>query len=814
MNDRPGRADFFACLLLGVLVGACYASELLGRRSFFFFDVSSLNLPARAWAFRQIEAGYFPEWCTHWYAGFPFVAESQSGVYYPPNYVFFLFLPSWYGTTLAYVAHLWLAGIGAYVLFRRWSSKEGSWLGAAAFAVGGRLLEHQIHAAVVETIAWLPLVLCLILRSVENGDRRALWWAALAAGFQALAGSLQTLVICHLTMFVFLASIVGWNPPGLRRGIGAILVVALSALLLSAALLVPTFELFQQSPRSGGGGGSAWANFGALSPVRWVEFILPGAFGSPAFSTAWLDHREPIFETGLYHGGVVVLLAFVGGFAAGDRRRRAAFAGLALVFVGLSLAAGEMNLVGAGLRKLPIFSGVRVPARYLLLVGLGMCLLAALGWDDLAQRRGNPRGRLMLAALVVVAFAAVALSWMYGSLLRDAPPPINAPRLQEFLSRLRRGMYEVDAPRMLATIAAVAFLLFAARVPPLRWAVFVCLAFDLGWTVRFKYPTIEPAFHAEPKSVETLDRLCDPDPPRAYVRWAINQARKIDLRTDGWRLSMEPYRRIGECLYYERGPLFDVGVFPDRGNLPLQPRRLGDFTAAIADEERLMRVLGISYCMSPTAVHADRVVYRGVGCVIERLPNASPYAMFTNSVERLPTAEVLARLTSPTFDPAVDVVLEGEARAPAVAKRTARALAIWHGPNRLELDIDAASAGVVLVHEMHEDGWTATIDGKPAAIERANWLFMAVPVESGTHRVVLSYAPVSVRWGRWTSSLMLLAWVVVGLRRLTFSPPLPLDRPTLHPWMLVAAFLTVFAASWAILGARWTDAFPTILDPR
>ena len=122
MNGRPGRVDLLACIHLGALIGACYALELLGFKSFFFFDVSSLNLPSRDWAFRQIRVGHFPEWCTHWYLGFPFIAESQSGVYYPPNYFYFLLSPSWYATTLAYTSHLWLAGIGSYFLFRRSSS--------------------------------------------------------------------------------------------------------------------------------------------------------------------------------------------------------------------------------------------------------------------------------------------------------------------------------------------------------------------------------------------------------------------------------------------------------------------------------------------------------------------------------------------------------------------------------------------------------------------------------------------------------------------------------------------------------------------
>jgi len=813
MNGRPGRADLFGCLLLGAVVAACYAPELVGRRAFFFFDVSSLNLPARDWAFRQIKSGHFPEWCTHWYAGFPFVAESQAGVYYPPNYFFFLLFPSWYATTLAYVGHVWLAGVGAYFLFRRWCSVRGAWVGAAAFALGGRMLEHQIHAAIAETIAWLPLILHGVLRFVEEGDRRGLWWSAGLAGVQALAGSLHTVVVSHLAIAVFLFAYSGLNRRALRRSALAYVVVGVSGMLLSACLLVPTLELFRQSHRSAGGVAD-WANFGALSPLRWVQFFLPGAFGSPAYSTAWLNDRDPVFETGLYHGGLIVVLAVVGAFAVADRRRRAAFAGLALVLVGLALAAGDMNLLGAGLRKLPIFGGIRVPARYLLLVGLGMCLLTSLGWEEMVEGAAGVRRRLWFSVAIVGAGSAAALTWMYGGLLGELPPHIDAPRFQEFMTRLLQGSLSADVPRLAATLLAVGLCLFGMQRPTTRLVVLACLTFDLGWTVRFKYPTIGPEFHSEPASVEAAKLLCAPDPPRVAVLWSLNQSRKVDLNADGWRLSMDPYRRIGECLYYERGPLFDIGLFPDVGQLPLQPRRLAEFRSVTPDYLQTARLLGVALVMSPTAMIEEQVVYRGVGCVLERVSDPAPYAFFSNVVEHRPEPEVLSRIFSAEFQPTRNVVLEGEGSPITAPARTERALARWRGPNQLTLDVNAPGDGVVLVHEMFDAGWKATVDRAPARIERANWLFMAVPVGAGQRHIELTYAPTSVRVGRWISAFALLLWLAIRIRGLGQGTGVVVEQRPPNPWIFIGVFLAIFAASALLLHAHWVDAVPTALDQR
>jgi hypothetical protein len=813
MNGRPGRADFLACVSLGVLIALCYASELLGRTSFFFFDVSTLNLPARDWAFRQIAGGHFPQWCTHWYLGFPFIAESQSGVYYPPNYFFFLLFPSWYATTLAYTSHLWLAGVGTYFLFRRSSSVCGAWLGATSFALGGRLLEHQIHAAVVETIAWMPLIILGVLQSIERGDRRALWWSAGAAGVQALAGSLQMVVLCHFGMWIYIVSYYGMNWPALRRAASRLILVGIAAVLLSAALLLPTFELFRQSHRSAGGV-AEWANFGAISPLRWIAFLLPGAFGSPAYSTAWLDDREPVFETGLYHGGVVLILAFAGLFASSDpNRRRSAFAALLMILVGLSLAAGEMHLFGAGLRRLPVFSGIRIPARFLLFVGFGMCQLAVLGWDGLAERNRDARTWLARGLMFILVTAAVSLGWMYGGLLSGYPPHINPPRFSEFLNRLLRGIIEADSPRLAATLLGVGCLLIANKMSFARRGVLLCLAFDLGWTVQFKYPTIEPSFHAKPASVDALKRLCEPDPPRTYVRWLLNSRRQIDLRTDGWRVSMDRYRRIGECLYFERGPLFDVGLFPDSGEFPLQPKRLAEFRSLAVSEDHFVRLLGVQVCMSPIQIHVDRTVYRGVGCFLEKIPNATPYALFTESVERLPADEIRPRIASGDFDPTKHVVLEGPRRPTSGGGRSARAAARWNGPNQLEIDVEAPASGVLLVHEMFDAGWKATVDGIAVPIERANDVFMAIAAEPGSRKVVFTYAPASVRWGRWISGVSLLVWLALGMRRMNRKPDLSLDQPPPNLLFLFAAFIALFTVSGVVLRERWTHAFPTVVDP-
>ncbi|MCC6957387.1 MAG: YfhO family protein, partial [Anaerolineales bacterium] len=63
--------------------------------------------------------------------------------------------------------------------------------------------------------------------------------------------------------------------------------------------------------------------------------------------------------------------------------------------------------------------------------------------------------------------------------------------------------------------------------------------------------------------------------------------------------------------------------------------------------------------------------------------------------------------------------------------------------------------------EVWYPGWTARLDGAPAPLARANYLFQAVPVPAGQHTLELRYRPLSFYGGAALSLAGLaLLWVV------------------------------------------------------
>ena len=67
-----------------------------------------------------------------------------------------------------------------------------------------------------------------------------------------------------------------------------------------------------------------------------------------------------------------------------------------------------------------------------------------------------------------------------------------------------------------------------------------------------------------------------------------------------------------------------------------------------------------------------------------------------------------------------------------------------YGATEAKYDIDSPEGGLVVFSEVYYPGWTATIDGQPAEIGRADYVLRALNVPAGKHEVVFTYDPQSV----------------------------------------------------------------------
>ena len=107
----------------------CYLPFLIGSKDFVIRDCEFLYQPECHFIGECLRKGIFPLWNPHDYCGFPQVAVSSPGLFYPLNYLLFL-LPFSQGEALYLLLQQFLSGLAAFLLVDRLLKNKG----AAVFA--------------------------------------------------------------------------------------------------------------------------------------------------------------------------------------------------------------------------------------------------------------------------------------------------------------------------------------------------------------------------------------------------------------------------------------------------------------------------------------------------------------------------------------------------------------------------------------------------------------------------------------------------------------------------------------------------------
>ena len=371
-------------------------------------------------AANALRASRLPLWNPHLFMGAPLLANSQVGFFYPFNWPLWLLLPPPYAVSATIGLHLFIAGLGTYLSGRRVLrlSPPAALLAALLFALGGYLTAQVEHVNQLQGLAWLPYYLLLL-----HGDgttrarqlRRTVGVAALFA-LQLLAGHTQSTFITGVGVGLWLLAGSAQRPiaAALRgsawRRLLPLAGGALLALALAGVQLLPTLELTGLSSRQGGLAANEVLSF-SLHPLLLAGALLPG-YGQSLFSE--------------YVAFLPLTALLLAGWAAWQRRSEpAGRALLLLALLGLFLALGRFNPAYWLLARLPGFNLFRAPARWLVLYGLGMALLAGAGLDDLRRSGGLPRRALGLGSALLLAL----MGWGVASyfLARWVPLGVESP---------------------------------------------------------------------------------------------------------------------------------------------------------------------------------------------------------------------------------------------------------------------------------------------------------------------------------------------------------------------------------------------------
>ncbi len=624
-------------------------------------DLAPFLFPNYHFAAEQIKQGVIPLWNPHLYGGVPFAADLQNGLFYPLNLLlFFVVREVRYEHLQGFVVlHFWLAGTTMYACLRGTRaaairlSPLAAFAGALAFAFSDLFIVQLGNLNMIAAAAWLPLVFLCFEQAVRHRSaaRAALAGIVLAIAF--LAGHVQITLMTMLLLGLYALWVAAERSGWLRveeEGMGwagqrtlqqrthsllLLLVTVAVAVGLSALLLLPAYELSQQTPRALVSYPEA-AQY-SLHPGQLVGLLLPNFFGrDPAvYWGPW--ERVPTGYVGVLTLGLALL-----GAALRPRRRSTFFAMAALA--GLLLALGGSSIAHGWLYAfVPGFNQLRAPARFVLLMDFALAVLAARGLAYLL--RGSPATRTALrrwlppVARGIAVLLAVGVPLGYFALLtmQDRDPTIFlrvAAALQSVLTfALLAGsslllLWLAQAGRLrgrLLGIAAIALLLFDLFSSG--------SVLDVGQrnpTAGFEHPQALAFLQADPG------------------------IHRIEVATDVWHL-WQPNSALLNGLYDVWG-LYNPLVLADTSRYWQQA---GDRA------ERAVSLSGGQVC---DCQQGGAPAGTGLVPVFEEDPNvtvylnqmALPRLLFVG--QAIPAADhegAWQALTDPAFDPSQQVVLEG-----------------------------------------------------------------------------------------------------------------------------------------------------------
>jgi hypothetical protein len=730
-----------------------------------------------------------PLWNPHIMAGRPYLADAQSAIFSPfsvPAYV----LPFWKSLAVIAVLRLFFAAFGMFLFARALGMRFASALLSGSVFAFGTFFVVWLGWPLTNVFPLIPWLLLLTEAVIRRPGTLSVAGLSALVGLQFLGGHPETSfhVMVVTTLWFAFRVLLAWWRGGRDRSLLVRPTVAFGLSLglgaaLAALTLLPLLELFRHSddyqhrldnPPS------------FTSSQHLGAFFLSDYWGRPTQTetAAFVSNR------GYYAGGITLMLAAVG-LLLRPTVTRVAVAVFGAVTLTIVIGFGPIAHV---VFHLPGFRTAH-NGRMLIFVLISLALLAGWGLDELSRRQLPPlRGRALAAAAATAIFC-VPFVWMLVAGTIDLAYWRSAVKVAWLLRDLPSASSALEAGRIAPTIrlgallewlllAGAGLVLIIARLAVIRpsWrlpaGVFAGLAvavlvLDLFRANMGFNPAI-PLDHARQPTTgairylqsRTPNRFAGVDVPGAIqplgpdlaMRYGLYDARGYDYPVE---------RR------YDR--LWRATVGPQGDAIP--PTTLAQPTVSALHTLSLLSVSDLLQKPSgePLRLPGLRLAYSGRDARVYRNPSALPRAFLVDRQRTVAGDEAaLSAVSHPTVDTRRVAITERpltgipqENDAPSAASAGSAGLVTYES-KRVVARARANRRAVLVVTDVHYPGWKAWVDGRPAPLERVDYLLRGVVLPAGTHRVELRYEPTSWRVG-WMMSILALAVVValtlIGWRR-------------------------------------------------
>jgi hypothetical protein len=797
---------------------------LFTGKALFWGTPAAQFIPWWKLAFDTLLSGHLPLWNPFVGMGAPLVANYQSALFYPPNWIyFFLYIlgdvpaMAW-GQSLILTAHLIWSGLGLASLVRRLGlGALGQTISGLAFGLSGYLVARAWFSTVNAAVAWIPWVLIIAYEmSISQKKIYKGLKLGLILGIQLLAGHAQT----SWYTWLFAAMWIGfWSWSASQKQQKKLIFRLIevmknwgllgSSIFLGVAVaaiqLLPTAEYLLHSQRASAAEFESAMTY-SFWPWRFLGLLAPNIFGNPVHSDYW--GYGYFWEDAIYIGvlplllavGVLVLWIFrrktvEGGWKTNVLGRKSEKDGqnhvvddhrstvnshvskvsilplslpyflLAIILLSALLALGKNTPIYPWLyHHVPTFDMFRAPTRTSIWLVISLALLAGIGIEQWQRPSGWGLywTRLGTAGAFAMSLGA-GLGWYFlKDLVTDFKPTFVPAIALAGLWGLGSGILSLTAP---AEVDGA-----QPHKNIWQWSVILWVSLDLlvaGWGLN---PGIGLDFYQhQPSNAGDVQQM-------------LGDGRLYLLGED------EDFIRFQQFFIFdsfEPAPAFNnlrATMLPNLNMLegipvvnnydPLVPGRYARWMDEIRGmniqmRDDLLDLMGVTLLEweSPTANLGVRFVPREGASRLTWVPCAR-LALDEESAWDL--------VISGQANHNAEVVIEGldSTTIQSCYSSKVTPLIMSEHSNKVVVQLETQAPGWLVLSDIWYPGWRVWVDGEPVSMFRANYLFRAVEIPSGAHEVVFSYHPISFYAG---SVVTILTCLILGgffvIRKRILSSP-------------------------------------------
>ncbi len=745
--------------------------------------------PFRHFGVAEVRAGRLPLWNPYDYCGSPLLAANQFGTFSPFRLLDYAFPGP---GTLAWT-HLLVtlvAGLGAYLFFRG-AMKVGFWpaaIGAWCYPLTGFMVVWGLYTngAVVAWLPWMLLATDGAVRHPRGGSGPGLAGVTALALVSGHAASAAQVLLASGLYFLW-CMVAEHGVRGLfgRRALGSLLATVggwALGVALSMPQTLPTAEYMQTAYRMAARmTGSVESPPAGLAGL--LQFVFPYFFGSTHAPSIYLLRGANLLEgpaegfAGLWAWAFLAPLALG---APGRRSWKVLWLGLAVVSAAPVL---DLPLLSRLYQVFPL--ELLRNNRFVFAAAFSGLALGVMGLEALRTRQLQWRRWWALAALGVIALGvtcAVRASQLplLDTILAGAEKVARTGREVRYPLDTEAGRASVRAwfTRTYSQYALGCLLVLLAWVAVRRgWFGHRGLRALLGGLVVGELllfaagfqPQTDPALYYPPiPALEQLRRApagrvsgVGVFPPALNLFAGLSEVRGYD--------GADP-RRIVELLERTADP---------RTSQSFSYARLQWFSPRPSP---ITAMLGLRYLIhrgSPPP--GEQPLFVSPDYWVTEVPGALPRAFVPKSVRTENDAQRrLSLLSQPDFDPAQVAYVEADPPLKLDGAEGSAAIA-FELPTRVDIDVEMKTPGLVVLADLWEKNWKATLDGAPVEVLRADHALRGVRVPAGKGRLEFTYQPASfyrgvkiflAGLGAWAAWLLAAwRWSRAKRARREFEPP-------------------------------------------